>query len=129
MSFTPTFRNGTRVYVAGMAASSIAAKRYALSTHDECGTEVAWATSSRTGRDYPCEVAEYMTEGGNPRHRAMPYQPHTCPTRFIGPLDTRTNSEIRVYHLELALASIADQNNDHANQVIQDMIAEEKETA
>lgn len=76
-TFTPVKRDGRRVYVSGMAASSIANKSYALSRCD-CGAEVAWAKSSKSGKWYPCETHEYMTDAGHPRHRAAPYQPHKC---------------------------------------------------
>ena len=85
--FTPVKRNGSRVYVAGMAASSIRNNRYALSTCDDCGREVAWAQSSRTQKWYPCRVVSYTTEGGNPRHRAMPYEPHRCREVWVFTVD------------------------------------------
>ena len=77
---TPLYENGQRRLVQGMAASSIRSKTYALSICDECGEEIAWAQSTKTNKWYLCNVAEYTTEGGHPRHRAIPYSPHfkTC---------------------------------------------------
>lgn len=76
--FEPEYRNGVRVRITGMAASSIKDNLYSVSRCTECHNLVAWAQSSKTGKWYPCETAEYTTEGGNPRFRAMPYQVHTC---------------------------------------------------
>lgn len=95
--FTPIKRDGRRVYITGMAATSISEKSYALS-RCSCGAEVAWAQSSKTGKWYPCETHEYMTEAGHPRHRAAPYQPHKCivPEPIQEPVDMEAvNADIR----------------------------------
>ena len=63
-----------------MAASSISRNRYDVSICDECHAEVAWA-ESKNGRWYLCRVVEYTTDGGSPRHRAMPYTYHECGIR------------------------------------------------
>ena len=77
--FEPVYNeHGRRVRITGMAASSIRENLYSVSRCTECGSTVAWAQSNKTQKWYPCETAQYTTEGGNPRFRAMPYEPHRC---------------------------------------------------
>ena len=114
MGFTPTISQGSRLYVRGMAASSIASKSYALSTHDECGTEVAWAQSLRTGKWYPAETAEYTTEVGNREHLAVPWKPHTCPLKVPVPSTPEEVTEYIVNSL-IEEAERAEANDDPDN--------------
>lgn len=76
-SATPVYRDGTRVRINGMAASSIANKLYDVSRCDECGSFVAWA-QSKSGGWYLCTTLEYTTEGGHERFRAAPWIRHEC---------------------------------------------------
>lgn len=75
--FEPIYEGKRRVRITGMAATSIRDNLYSVSRCTECGAKVAWA-ESKNGKWYPCETAEYITDGGNPRFRAMPYEPHRC---------------------------------------------------
>ena len=82
------YDDGSRRHVLGMAGSSIGSKKYELSQCDACGATVAWAQSTRTGKWYLCETADYHTDAGHERHRAVPYRYHECSTREPVPAPT-----------------------------------------
>lgn len=77
-NYTPVYEDGARKEIQGMAASSIGKKFYQVSQCDCCHKYVAWAQSSKTGKWYVCDTAEYSTEGGYDRFRAVPYSYHQC---------------------------------------------------
>ena len=45
--------------------------RLDVSTCRDCGEQIAWATSQRTGRRYPCQVG-----GVAPNLTCAPWEPH-----------------------------------------------------
>lgn len=76
---TPLYKDGHRVTIRGMEATSIRNNHYQVSTCEGCGMFVAWA-QNKAGKWYVCNTAQYSTEGGYERFRAMPYAFHDCAT-------------------------------------------------
>lgn len=63
------------------AVSLATGQQLSVSDCKWCGHAIAWATSKRTGKRYPCNVfpKKSLEYGSDPEHlRAAPWVPHQC---------------------------------------------------
>ena len=74
---TPVYRDGARMRINGMAASSISNNLYDVSRCDECSSLVAWAQGKHGGW-YLCKVMVYTTDAGREKIKAAPWIRHDC---------------------------------------------------
>lgn len=133
--YEPLYRDGRRVYAQGMAGSSIKDNSYSVSTCTVCSSLVAWAQSSRTGKWYACDVAEYLTDGGYPRFRAVPYNPHykTCERKMRQRAEWQAEDEAKeaerqakIERLEERLAEAEAAGDDSLADALREILEEVK---